>query len=236
MVFTRPSSIPFPSTWKRFSTSKGPLRIQDLTVDLHEAAIDLLTKHFMKDEPPCKYIGIQNYPSAVKELQNLWRTPLKENLSLVCLEDNDDQPPRIVGVNVLTVVCKDDKEEPFQTDDKIWAQLFGAVDLVSKSVDIFQRYQVNKYLTAYGLVVDPAWRGCGVGKELLLARFPLCKALGIKVTATVFTAGASQAVAKKAGFVDLYEITYEELAKKGFVFPGVEKDTKSSKLMALAIE
>lgn len=72
--------------------------------------------------------------------------------------------------------------------------------------------------------------------SVLIYRVPLCKALGIKVTATVFTAGASQAVAKKAGFTDLYEITYEELAKKGFIFPGVEKDTKSSKLMALAIE
>ncbi|CAH2056070.1 unnamed protein product, partial [Iphiclides podalirius] len=66
-------------------------------------------------------------------------------------------------------------------------------------------------------------------------RVPLCKALGIKVTATVFTAAASQAVAKKAGFVDLFEITYEELARKGFEFPGVEEDTKSSKLMALVI-
>ncbi|XP_026735128.1 uncharacterized protein LOC113499020 [Trichoplusia ni] len=236
MVFIRPSHIPFPTTWNRFSSPRGPLRIQDLTEDLHEQAMDLLTKYFTRDEPPCKYIGIQNYPSALAELQKLWREPLKENLSLVCVEDNDEQPPRVVGVNVLTVISKGDKEEPFQTDDKIWAQLFGAVDQVTKGVDIFERYAVDKYLTAYGLVVHPEWRGCRVGLELLRARIPLCKALDIKVTATVFTAGASQAVAKKAGFEDLFEITYEELAKKGFVFPGVEQDTKSSKLMALAIE
>lgn len=70
---------------------------------------------------------------------------------------------------------------------------------------------------------------------LLFFRIPLCKALGVKVTATVFTAAASQAVAKKAGFQELYKITYEELAEKGFKFPGVEKDTKYSKLMALEI-
>ncbi|KAF9406744.1 hypothetical protein HW555_012985 [Spodoptera exigua] len=236
MVFTRPSDIPFPTIWRRFSTAKGPVRIQDLTDDLFDEAVALLSRYFMRDEPPCKYIGIQNYPSAMKELQKLWRSPLKEHLSLVCVEDNDEQPPKVVGVNVLTVMCKEDKEEPFITEDKIWAQLFGAVDLVTRSVDVFEKYGVDKYLTAYGLVVDPSWRGCGVGKELLLARIPLCKALNIKVTATVFTAGASQAVAKKAGFVDLFEITYEELAKKGFIFPGIEKDTKSSKLMALAIE
>lgn len=60
-----------------------------------------------------------------------------------------------------------------QTEDPVWAQLFGAVDLVTRSVDIFSKYGVDKYLTAYGLVVDPQWRGCNVGKELLLARYLL---------------------------------------------------------------
>ncbi|XP_075988607.1 arylalkylamine N-acetyltransferase-like 2 [Anticarsia gemmatalis] len=235
MPFTRPPHLTLPTTWRRFTTDRGPLRIQDLTEDLWEQAVDLLTAYFMKDEPPCRFIEIHKHPTAVAELQKLWRSTLKDNLSLACVVDNDDLPPRIVGLNVLTVVCKEDKEEPFQTEDKVWAQLFGAVDLVSHSVDIFSQYNVDKYLTAYGLVVDPEWRGRNVGKELLLARIPLCKALGVKVTATVFTAGASQAVAKKAGFEDLFEITYEELAKKGFVFPGIEKDTKSSKMMAMVI-
>ncbi|GBP87833.1 hypothetical protein EVAR_68737_1 [Eumeta japonica] len=65
---------------------------------------------------------------------------------------------------------------------------------------------------------------------------PLCKALGVRVTATVFTAAASQIVAEKAGFQVLYEITYEELAMKGFRFPGITGNTKCSKLMALVIE
>ncbi|CAG9577011.1 unnamed protein product [Danaus chrysippus] len=64
---------------------------------------------------------------------------------------------------------------------------------------------------------------------------PLCKALDIKVTATVFTAGASQAVARKAGFKELYKISYQELADRGYKFPGIEEDTKYSKLMALEI-
>ncbi|KAG6454650.1 hypothetical protein O3G_MSEX008820 [Manduca sexta] len=240
MVYTRPASVPYPTVWKRFTVRKGGvtslLRIQDLTEDMHEPALKLMAKYFTRDEPPCKYIGIQNHPVALSELEKLWRNTIKDNLSLVCIKDTDDESPVIVGVNVLTVVCKEDKDVPFQTEDKVWAKLFGAVDLVSRSVNIFERYGVDKYLTAYGLVVEPQWRGCGIGKEILEARIPLCKSLGVKVTATVFTAGASQAVAKKAGFIDLFEITYEELAKKGFIFPGVEKDTKSSKLMALSIE
>ncbi|KAJ2943285.1 hypothetical protein O0L34_g12091 [Tuta absoluta] len=239
MPFSRPSILPLPTVWHRFSIIKGGatvrLRIQDLTPELKEPALQLLATYFTRDEPPCKYIEINKYPSAVAELKALWRKTVEDNLSLVCVEDRDDDPA-LVGVNVLTVVCKEDKEEPFETDDKIWAQLFGAVDLVGKAVDVFQQYEVDKYLTAYGLVIDPAWRGCSIGKEILRARIPLCKALGIKLTTTVFTAAASQAVAKKAGFVTLYEISYEELARRGFVFPGVEQDTMSSKLMALVVE
>ncbi|XP_063836598.1 uncharacterized protein LOC135085731 [Ostrinia nubilalis] len=239
MVFTRPPSVPYPNVWRRFTVQRGSsiihLRVQDLTEDLFEASIQLLLKYFTKDEPPCKYIGIHNYPSAVSELEKLWRTTVKDNLSLVCVEDKEGAS-EVVGVNVLTVVCKGDKEEPFHTEDRVWAKLFGAVDLVSRSVDIFTHFGVDKYLTAYGLVLPPEWRGLKVGQQLLESRVPFCKSLGIKVTVTVFTAAASQAVAKKANFVDLYEITYEELGKKGFLFPGVEEDTKSSKLMALVID
>ncbi|XP_028034965.1 uncharacterized protein LOC114246579 [Bombyx mandarina] len=240
MVFLRPTNMAYPAIWRRFTVRRDGittlLRIQDLTEDLRGAALALMEKYFMSDEPPCKFIGIHNHPRAVAELKSLWNKSVKDNLSLVCVKDNDDSDPTVVGVNVLTVISKADKEEVFQSDDKVWSMLFGAVDLVARSVNIFEKYDVDKYLTAYGLVVNPEWRGLNIGKELLETRIPLCRAIGVKVTATVFTAGASQAVAKKAGFEVLFEITYEELAKKGFVFPGIEKDTKSSKLMALMID
>ncbi|KAJ0183006.1 hypothetical protein K1T71_000982 [Dendrolimus kikuchii] len=236
MVYARPNNMPYPTVWRRFTVRRDNtttlLRIQDLTDDMFEPALELMARYFTRDEPPCKYIGIHNYPTALAELLKLWRITMKDKLSLVCLKDEDDKQPTLVGVNVLTVVCKDDKEEPFKTDDKIWAQLFGAVDFVTKSVDVFEKYDVDKYLTAYGLVVDPQWRGLNVGKELLEARIPLCKALGIKVTATVFTAGASQAIAKKAGFVDLFEITYEELAKKVHTQPPPLKGSPHGSVMS----
>ncbi|VVD04747.1 unnamed protein product [Leptidea sinapis] len=304
-------------------------------------------------------------------------------MSIVCVEDVEN-PKEIISVNVLTVADKNDKREPFQTDDKVWGMLFGAVDFVCNAVDPFKMYGVDKYLSALGLVVDPKWRGCAIGKEMLLARqlnsiefvichickkkyhhacinttnilftdlseqykatwscpacarpkkdntntpvrgsplprettsesiltnatsavtsavgpealrriireelnsvldsfkinilerlksdtkqvidqvscitaslnfleqkyeatvtdlsektkVPICKALGLKVTVTVFTAGASQAVAKKLGYKVIYEITYKELAEKGFVFPGIEENTKSSMLMSMEIK
>lgn len=58
MPFSRPSHLPYPNVWTRFTTDHGPLRIQDVTEEMQEQAMDLLTKYFARDEPPCKYIGM----------------------------------------------------------------------------------------------------------------------------------------------------------------------------------
>lgn len=63
---------------------------------------------------------------------------------------------------------------------------------------------MDRYLAAFGLVVDRSYRGCGIAKEMLKARIPLMQYIGIKVTVTAFTNIISQSAAKSAGFEDLY--------------------------------
>lgn len=77
---------------------------------------------------------------------------------------------------------------------------------VTKQFNCYEVYNINKYLSALGLVVSHKYRGRNVSPEILKARFPLCKALGIKVTSTVFTGGVSQRAAERAGFVENYSI------------------------------
>lgn len=50
-------------------------------------------------------------------------------------------------------------------------------------------------------------------------REPLCKALGVKGTATIFTGVASQKCAEKAGFTTLATISLKDLADAGFKYP-----------------
>ncbi|KOB66754.1 putative leucine rich repeat containing 34 [Operophtera brumata] len=138
------------------------------------------------------------------------------------------------------------KKSIFMRFLNIWGNKFGdvtcrVIERMLQSGVLFQHtidvklYEIDEVLYA-AYYPNPADRNKHLYYCEMNFGIPLCKALGLKVTATVFTAGASQAVAKKAGFEDLYEITYEELAQKGFIFPGIEKDTKTSKLMALIIE
>lgn len=54
------------------------------------------------------------------------------------------------------------------------------VFLTIQAVDIFTKYNVDKYLSAFGLSIAPKYRGRGIAKYILRARVPLCKEVGIK--------------------------------------------------------
>lgn len=110
------------------------------------------------------------------------------------------------------------------------------MDFCTKQFDIFDHFQVDRYLSAYGLCVDPEYRGRGIATEILKARVPYMKAFGLKVTATAFTAIGSQAAAKKAGFEDIFAIPYMELDKMFPKFDFSLNPTKVYKTMALSIK
>ncbi|KAL1140511.1 hypothetical protein AAG570_000441 [Ranatra chinensis] len=84
--------------------------------------------------------------------------------------------------------------------------------------NLFERFGVDRYLTAYGLSVHPDYHGLGIGLKLLEAREPLCKAIGLKLTGTVFTAAASQYLASKAGFEVIAEHYYKDHYVNGVIY------------------
>lgn len=56
-------------------------------------------------------------------------------------------------------------------------------------------------------MVNREYRGLGIATEMLKARRPFLKALGLSLTSTSFTGTASQKAAQKAGYVEDYAIT-----------------------------
>lgn len=94
-----------------------------------------------------------------------------------------------------------------QPSGKNWIDIYAAVEYVSAQFNVFETYKVDKYMTAFGLLVNRDYRGRGIGEHLLRARIPLGKAIGVQLTSTIFSAIASQKSAYKAGFELNYEIT-----------------------------
>jgi len=75
-------------------------------------------------------------------------------------------------------------------------------------VDIFARYNIDKYLGSFCLVVNRDYRKCGIAKEILKSRQFVMQKLGLSVTATAFSVPGSQKAAERAGYEEIYSIRY----------------------------
>lgn len=107
---------------------------------------------------------------------------------------------------------------------------------VDNQLDVTEHFKVNQYLYGAGLVVKSEYRGRGIATELLKARIPFLKSLGLKVTSTVFTMIGSQKAAVSAGYKELFAISYAELQEK---YPDLDFSTANSshcKTLGIMIE
>lgn len=243
----RPDSVPVPQIWRRFE-GKRPVgkngkipkfRIQDMTDDMREMVIDHMCTIFLRDEPTCQNKNLKDDPVTVKEFRHLWNEVAESKLTLVCLVENkeelgDDTLPDFAGCNMTHWTHPNVKHGNLTNPSA--QKVFDILDECHRIVNCFEHYNVPGYMYAFGLSVDPIYRGQGIGYELLKARFPLGKAVGIKLTATIFTAIESQVIAEKAGFETLSEVQYADFKDENgeVIFKGLKP--KSAKLMAARIE
>lgn len=116
---------------------------------------------------------------------------VKQKLGLACFDKGSG---KIVGVNFLYVVCKDDERvsdqlraivvswcchsfninnislwntQPQQIILRTW---LDTIFTRNAGIDLFTKYNVDKILTSVALAVDPDYTKRGIAMELLLAR------------------------------------------------------------------
>ncbi|XP_063702196.1 uncharacterized protein LOC134832183 [Culicoides brevitarsis] len=234
----RPENVAFPSVWLKFkakdvnSDNLVEYRVQDMTEEDFEKGASRMKEFFVRDEVMNQSMDLANDEKGVQELYQIWKGMVKQRLSLACFKENSEE---MVGCNILYISEKDVEDDQELTSTKFKA-VARAIDFaISKGPNVKEIYNVEYHLGAFGLSVDPKYRGRGIATEILKARVPLCKALGIELTSNVFTGEASQAVAKKAGFEVNFSMTYDELAHYGFVFDKPVK-AKSLAVMSLKIQ
>lgn len=111
--------------------------------------------------------------------------------------------------------------------------VLGVLGFCEKQFDVCKHFKVDRYLSAYGLCVDPAYRGRGIATEMLKARTPYMKAFGLRVTSTSFTGIGSQTAAAKAGYQEAFVIAYSKLERLFPRFDFSNSATKTFKTMTL---
>lgn len=113
------------------------------------------------------------------------------------------------------------------------SDILGALEYCIKQFNVFEAYKTDQYLSAYGLCVNPEFRGRGIATEMLKARIPIMTALGLTVTSTAFTSIGSQIAAKHAGYQEDYVISYDDVAKVFTRFDFSRSVTKFYKTLSL---
>jgi ribosomal protein S18 acetylase RimI-like enzyme len=239
--FKRPESLSFPQVYYTFKAKNKKsdeiveYRVQDLPIEKYEEAVDFMVKYFLPDETFCASKGIPEKPSAVKEFRDFWLASFYEKISIGCFKN--DGSDELVGANVLLVSSKEDvcDEQCAAIKDQDVADVMLVLGFSALQFNIYEAYNVDQYLTSYGLCVNPEYRGRGIGTEMLKTRKPILQALGLKITSSPFTSIEVQIAARKAGYKEVYVISYAEIGKTFPRFDFSKSVTKDFKTMALEI-
>lgn len=235
-TWKRPDHIAFPQTWHTFQ-AKDPTssrlvnyRVQDLPPERVDDAIQHMCTHFLRDEPICRSLGLSNDPVGVREMATVWRKVAQQQCVVACFREESDE---IVGLNMLTVVTRDDPADSSKFESAAVRDFVNSTLYMTKQANLFETHQVNCFLSAWGLSVHPAYRGLGIATEILRARIPFCRALGLTLSATVFSHPGSQVPAAKVGFEDAVVERFVDLAAKGY---RLSVPVEFNKLMTLKVK
>lgn len=76
----------------------------------------------------------------------------------------------------------------------------GSGEDVVFNFNVFEHYNVDKYLYSDGVVVHLKYRRLGIAKQFFMIEKEICEKLGITVTSSVCTSDWSNAVADKLNY------------------------------------
>ncbi|XP_039752412.1 uncharacterized protein LOC120628219 [Pararge aegeria] len=241
MPWQRPPDVPVGRVWGRFRgrerDGSPPLmyQIRDMEEPYRKPCLDLMQETFIRDEPICQALGISSDPESIETIRKNWEEILLQQISIACFTEEDGEPKDLVGFNILMVKCKDDEEEDItKVKGDSWRKCLKTLVCAEKLVDVFEHYNVDKYLSSSGLTVLPGHRGQNIGARLIDVRKELCKPFGIKAACTVFTAKTSQVLAAKCNYQVIATLPYADMVKHGVDLSGCS--TAEAKVMGIQFE
>lgn len=166
-----------------------------------DEVIDMLVKFYVTEETFCRSKRLWEKKEALEMCCAFWSAALEEHISIACFKEGSDE---LIAVNVMMIATSDDDD--FVLDDQDLTDIIEVITYTGKQFNAFKHYNISKYLTDYGLLVHPDYRKLGIATEMLKARIPMMKELGIELTVSDFTGTGSQLAAIKAGYTETYSI------------------------------
>ncbi|XP_015182897.1 PREDICTED: uncharacterized protein LOC107069801 [Polistes dominula] len=204
--------------------------LQEIPEDRYDDFLDHMCTYFIVDEPCCSSLKISEDPSAMQEFRDVWTIVLKQGLAVgAFVEDPKGGKPEIAGANIIGVEIKDDerKVDNYPLESTLAKRIFHPVVSICKEAKIYEHYNTDRYMYAFGLSVHPYYRGQNLGAHILSVREQIGRAYNVSVTATAFTSTISQKSAARCGYEVLLARDYDKiLDEEGKeIFPNIKFKT-----------
>ncbi|XP_048477855.1 uncharacterized protein LOC105383796 [Plutella xylostella] len=198
MVWVRPKDIEYPKQWHKFEGPTGrKFIIKDLTPEYYDIALGYTTNIFMHESNIMGPLRIFHDPTERSKLQQKWLSIFKRNASLVCV--TDEELPRVAGIHITVVREKHDEKQDLPATTA-YDKFVKAVEDLLKESNFYEKFGGDTYLSSLGLFVLPEFRCQGIATEFLRTRLIMCKALGLRGTANVFSTPHAQLAARRVGY------------------------------------
>lgn len=221
-VFPRQDGTSYPQIYRKFKAKSRNIDemvtdeefyIQDLTENYYDDAVEFLIEYHARSSIFHRAAGTLATDDGIERIRQMYRRVLEDNISLICLKADTNE---IIGVNAILIRSKYDEPcapAPTTDDDGKFQNLYDAKKFIEEAFNIMDDYDVDRYMFTAGLCVHKKHRCKGIATEILKARAPLMKAIGVNVTASIFSTIGAQNAASSAGFTHHFSIQYEDLEK-----------------------
>lgn len=211
------------------------ISIQELPEDLYEEALDHMITYFVADEPCCTSLKGTEDPVFLQDFRHIWRIIMSQGICVAALAENRDSGKQeIAGLNMTAVEIKGDKRkvDNYKLKSPLAEKLITTVVELCKEAKVYEYYNTDRYMYAFGLSVHPSYRGHRLGAHILNARLKIGQEYKIPVTSTAFTSEISQKLAARCGYEVRFERDYDKILDEDGkqTFPNIK--FKTFKVMA----
>jgi GNAT superfamily N-acetyltransferase len=239
-VYPRSNGIFYPQIYQKFcvkSTNNNEylaeeFLIQDLTEDYFDEAVEFMVENHARDAVFHRAAHMIVNESSIEKTKIAYRKVFEDRVSLICIRADTNE---IVALNALFIKSKI-HPSLFPNDDEKFRTLNESKKYIDLKSNIYNHYNVDRYVCGAGLCVHRDYRGRGIATELLRTRAALLRAIGLKVTSTVFSTVGAQKAAYAAGYDENFCIEFEDLEK---LFPSMNfshAQGSCCKVLSLKIE
>ncbi|KAJ0176254.1 hypothetical protein K1T71_008428 [Dendrolimus kikuchii] len=171
----------------------GMAHYEIITPSMSEAVLQHLRESFFADEPLNKAVSLCQRGESHAALERLCAATMTDGLSIAAMEGDMQSIEKIQ-----------------QSSDEKYNKIFTILYTVSRDLDLFNTYQVNRILECRIISVSEQARGRGLAKELMARSVDLAKEQGFKLFKVDATGAYSQRICKSLGLQELKRVVYSE--------------------------